>query len=130
MVLSDIRSKYITHSFVKMKMYDINLPCLWHICKVSYNVLLIAILYLRSSFYQIWRIMQLPIAIDVDICPRLQQYLSLSSPLIDQKNIIFLWAWGQQRISYRRFQVRERKKKVALFYACVHIIVFRPTLCR
>lgn len=30
-------------------------------------------------------IMQLPIAIDVDICPRLQQYLSLSSPLIDQK---------------------------------------------
>ena len=102
MVLSEIRSKYITHSFVKMKMYDINLPCLWHICKVSYNVLLIAILYLRSSFYQIWRIMQLPIAIDVDICPRLQQYLSLSSPLIDQKNIIFLWAWGQQRISYRR----------------------------
>ena len=46
------------------------------------------------------------------------------------KNIIFLWAWGQQRIFYRRSWVRERKKKVALFYACVHIIVFRPTLCR
>ena len=51
--------------------------------------ILIAILYLRSSFYQIRRIMQLPIAIDVDICPRLQQNLSLSSPLIDQKILYF-----------------------------------------
>ena len=33
--------------------------------------------------------MQLPIAIDVDICPRLQQNLSLSSPLIDQKILYF-----------------------------------------
>ena len=104
------------------------LPCLWHICKVSYNILLIAI-YLCSSFYQI----RYHAATICNWCWYLSSVTTISISFFSShrsKNIIFLWAWGQQRISCRRSRVRERKKKVALFYACVHIIMFRPTLCR
>ena len=82
--------------------------------------ILIAILYLRSSFYQIRRIMQLPIAIDVDICPRLQQNLSLSSPLIDQK-ILYFCGPGDNKESLIDVPEwgRERKKWPCFMHVCI-----------
>ena len=65
-------------------------------------------------------IMQLPFAIDVDICPRLQQYLSLSSPLIDQK-ILYFWGPGDNKESFIDVPEwgRERKKWPCFMHVCI-----------
>ena len=58
--------------------------------------------------------------IDVDICPRYNN-ISISSPLIDQKYIIFCGPGDTKKLYYRRI-VREREKKWPCF---MHVCIFR-----